>query len=44
MNEENEKCACGEEATKGCHAVVDNVIIDQYVCDACFNKGISWAS
>lgn len=36
------KCSCGEEATKGCHAVQDGIVVDKYFCDICFNKGVSW--
>ncbi|HEY5234663.1 MAG TPA: hypothetical protein VIJ14_00675 [Rhabdochlamydiaceae bacterium] len=42
MTEDNIRCSCGEESTKGCHAVQNGKVVDQYKCDRCFNEGVAW--
>lgn len=37
LNEEN-RCACGAESTRGCHGFTNGVLYNEYYCDDCYNK------
>ncbi len=37
MVENEEKCGCGKESTRGCHGVKDGQIYSEHFCDGCFH-------
>ncbi len=36
--EENDKCECGQESTRGCHEIKDMENYSRYYCDTCYHR------